>query len=94
MIKYASSIKKTANGRRSRPGRQARRNKKILAQGRFQADGQVDEQETTQRVRQHKAKESANKEAIQVSCASKAEPTLIDLLAPQKQTHERPGLWL
>jgi hypothetical protein len=64
MIKYASEIKKTANGRRSRLGRQTRRNKEVLAQGRLQTDGQVDEQKATQRLRQYQAKESAKKETI------------------------------
>jgi hypothetical protein len=83
MIKYASEIKETANGRRSCFGRQARRNKKVLAQRRFQTDGEVDEQKTTQRVRQHKAKKSANQEAVQI-VARQGRANIDDLLAPQE----------
>jgi hypothetical protein len=64
MIKYASEIKKTANGCWSRSGRQTRRNKEVLAQRRVQTNGEVDEQKATQRLRQHQAKEPSNKETI------------------------------
>src|SRR5438045_255671 len=36
---YASEIKKTADGRRSSPGRQARKKKHVVAQRPFQTDG-------------------------------------------------------
>jgi hypothetical protein len=66
ITKYASEIKETANGRGSRSGRQAGRNKEVLAQGRVQTDGQIDEQKAAQRVRQHQAKESTKKEKFKI----------------------------
>ena len=70
MTKYASEIKKTADGRGRGSCRQARRNKEVEAQRRFQTDGKVDEQKAAQRIRQHETKESSKKEALKITRAS------------------------
>jgi hypothetical protein len=59
---HARTIEETANGRRRRLIRKARRDIEISAEGGLQANGRLDVREGTARSRQHPAKETAGKE--------------------------------
>ena len=64
-LKYACQIKETAKGCRGRLGRKTRGTLEILAQGRLETDGEIDERKAASRFREDEAqKASDEKEEI------------------------------